>query len=192
MNTTKTVFIDRDGVINQNRPDHVKNWSEFEFIPNAIQGLVELSQAGFRLIVVTNQAVINRGIVPRETVESINKQMMEMVRRHGGQITASLYCPHRPEENCSCRKPAPGLLFQAQQQLGAQLHGDYLIGDHLHDLQAGWQAGCRGGLVLTGRGYDSWLAMPEIYKNDLPIWSNLLEAARWIIAHEKKLTAIAS
>lgn len=188
----KTIFIDRDGVINQNRTDHVKNWNEFEFIPDSIQGLVELSRAGFRLVVITNQAVINRGVVSRETVESINQQMMDIVRQHGGFITASLYCPHRPEEGCSCRKPAPGLLFQAQELLGARLSGDYLIGDHVNDLEAGWKAGCQCGLVLTGRGYESWQNLPNLYKNNLPIWADLLEAARWIIASENKQAAIAS
>ena len=183
MPSVKTVFVDRDGVINQNRNDHVKSWSEFEFIPTAIQGLVELSQAGFQLVVVTNQAIVNRGVVCREVIEDINHQMMEVVASQGGKITACLFCPHRTDENCGCRKPEPGLFFQAHQQFGANLHGDYLVGDHLNDVEAGRRAGCLSGLVLTGRGQDVWNSLPDYLRLNLPVWPDLLAAARWIMAH---------
>lgn len=182
--SVKTVFIDRDGVINRNRDDHVKNWSEFEFITTAIQGLVELSQAGFQLIVVTNQSIINRGLVPAEVVENINQQMLGVVAKQGGSIAACLYCPHLPEERCGCRKPEPGLFFQARQKYGAKLRGDYLIGDHLNDIEAGQRAGCVSGLVLTGRGQKSWNTLPDDFRANLPVWTDLLEAARWIIKRE--------
>lgn len=180
----KTVFIDRDGVINQNRTDHVKCWNEFQFIPAAVQAMVDLSQSGFRLVVVTNQAVINRGMVSRETVEEINARMIATVENQGGSIAACLYCPHRSEENCNCRKPQPGLFYQARQQFGAGLIGDYLIGDHINDIEAGRKAGCLSGLVLTGRGKQAWRDMPDHFRASLPVWSDLQAAARWIIAYE--------
>ena len=183
----KTVFIDRDGVINQNRTDHVKNWAEFEFIPTAIQALVSLSQHGFQILVVTNQAVINRGLVRREIVEEINWRMMDIIDRQGGKITACLYCPHRPEENCNCRKPKPGLFYQGRQKYGAALSGDYLIGDHTNDIEAGRKAGCLSGLVLTGRGKEAWNSMPEMLRTELPVWSDISSAASWIIARERAL-----
>src|SRR5579859_3809461 len=104
-----TVFLDRDGVINYNRADHVKSWSEFEFLPGSLQALASLRKANYRVFVVTNQAVINRGIVDQAVVEHIHMQMLEHISRAGGRIEAVLYCPHRPEENCFCRKPLPGL-----------------------------------------------------------------------------------
>lgn len=146
------IFLDRDGVINANRPDHVKSWAEFEFLPGSLQALARLKKADYRVFVITNQAIINRGIVPLSTVEAIHSQMCETVRRAEGQIETVLYCPHRPEEVCFCRKPQPGLLQQAARDYRAQLAGSWLIGDHLNDIMAGEQAGCRTMLVLSGRG----------------------------------------
>ena len=104
----KTVFLDRDGVICQNRVDHVKSWAEFQFLPGALSAIAELTRAGCRVVVLTNQAVVNRGLMSAELVEEINRLMIEKVAEAGGRIDMVVYCPHRPEENCECRKPRPG------------------------------------------------------------------------------------
>jgi D-glycero-D-manno-heptose 1,7-bisphosphate phosphatase len=156
------IFVDRDGVINRNRPDHVKRWSEFEFLSGAVEALVLLTRRGHRTFVVTNQSGVNRGVLPADVAASIHHRMAAEVGHHGGVIEAVLVCPHVPEEGCVCRKPMPGLLLQAQERLGAILEGAYLIGDFSTDLQAAWAAGCTPILVLTGRGRQAYDAMtPE-------------------------------
>jgi D-glycero-D-manno-heptose 1,7-bisphosphate phosphatase len=107
----KAVVIDRDGVINENRPDHVKSWAEFRFLPGARGAVARLAEAGLPAFVITNQAIVNRGLVARKTVDAINDRMAREIERQGGHIDAVAYCPHRPEEGCRCRKPHPGLLL---------------------------------------------------------------------------------
>jgi len=148
----RAVFLDRDGVVCHNRPDHVKSWDEFAFLPHALNSLARLAELDLPIIVVTNQAVINRGIVTAETVEKIHRRMVAEIERAGGRIDGVYYCPHRPDEGCECRKPQPGLLRQAAADFGIELEGSYLVGDAWTDIQAGLAVGCTPFLVLTGRG----------------------------------------
>jgi D-glycero-D-manno-heptose 1,7-bisphosphate phosphatase len=148
----RAVFLDRDGVINENRPDHVKCWAEFRFLPGALDAIRRLTEAGLLICVVTNQAVINRGLVPRVTVDAINRQMVSEIERHGGRIAAVAYCPHRPEERCRCRKPQPGLILDLMARYRLEPHECVVIGDALSDLDAGRAAGVASILVRTGRG----------------------------------------
>lgn len=148
----RAIFLDRDGVICENRADHVKSWDEFRFLPGALPALAQLTGSEFARIVITNQAAINRGIVPASTVDGIHARMIAEVERAGGHIHRVMTCPHRPDENCTCRKPKPGMLFQAATDLGIDLSRSYLIGDATTDIQAGLAAGCTCFMVLTGRG----------------------------------------
>jgi D-glycero-D-manno-heptose 1,7-bisphosphate phosphatase len=148
------VFLDRDGVINQNRDDHVKCWDEFHFLPGAADAVARLSRAGIRVFVVTNQAIINRGLVSPASVEALNDRMLLEIGRTGGSVEAIAYCPHRSEEQCDCRKPRPGLLFDLARRYQVDLTKAALVGDALSDIEAGQAAGCRTVLVLTGRGRD--------------------------------------
>jgi D-glycero-D-manno-heptose 1,7-bisphosphate phosphatase len=156
----KTLFLDRDGVINYNRRDHVKSVEEFVFLPGALESLRLLHRAGWTCIVVTNQAVIQRGIVPRTTVDAINHYMRGQVERYGGRISAVFYCPHSPEAACGCRKPEPGLLLQAARLFKLRLDECYLVGDAWSDIAAARAVGCHGILVKTGRGVQA-LQSPE-------------------------------
>lgn len=146
------VFVDRDGVICRNRKDHVKSWEEFVFLPGARDALARLSRADCLIIVTTNQAIIHRGLVPVEVVEEIHRRMVREVEAAGGRIDRVLYCPHRPDENCGCRKPQPGMLLRAAQEMGIDLSSSWLIGDAWSDMAAARRAGCGRYLVLTGRG----------------------------------------
>ena len=149
---TRAVFLDRDGVINENRPDHVKSWAEFQFIPGAPEAVARLSAAGIQVFVITNQAVINRGIVSRSTIDDINHRMVAELERRGARIEAVAYCPHRPEDHCQCRKPQPGLLLDLAHRYSLNLGDTAVVGDALSDIEAGQAAGCQTVLVLTGRG----------------------------------------
>jgi D-glycero-D-manno-heptose 1,7-bisphosphate phosphatase len=147
----RTVFVDRDGVINANRADHVTSWEQFKLLPGALDGLALLTRHGFQIVVVTNQAIVNRGTITRAALDDLHGRLIDAVERHGGRIAAVLACPHRPEERCGCRKPQPGMLFQARDAYGASLNDAVLIGDHATDLEAARRAGCSSILVLSGR-----------------------------------------
>ncbi len=152
----KAVFLDRDGVINENRPDHVKSWAEFRFLPGAPEAVARLSKAGIRVFIITNQAIINRGMVSREMVDRINRRMIREIKRAGGRIDGVAYCPHRPDERCTCRKPQPGLLLHLAERHGLDLRESVVIGDALSDVEAALAAGCQAILVMTGRGTEQF------------------------------------
>ncbi len=180
----KTVFVDRDGVINRNRGNHVKSWEEFVFLPHAVDALVDLTHHGFRTVVLTNQAAINRGITSRETIEEIHARMVEVLKAAGARIDGVFYCPHRPDEGCGCRKPQPGLLFEAAEKLALDLTQSYLIGDALTDVLAGKAAGCRPILVMTGRGVVQFLSPRARTIEGYSVSRDLRHAVRRILLQE--------
>ena len=148
------VFLDRDGVINKDRSDYVKSWEEFEFLPGVQDAFRVLALGPRQIVVVSNQSCIGRGLVSRETVDEIHARMTEAVRRSGGRIDAVYYCPHRPDEDCPCRKPRPGLILKAARELDIDLAASWMVGDDLKDLETAKAAGVRPVLVRTGHGRD--------------------------------------
>lgn len=150
----RAVFLDRDGVICENRDDYVKSWKEFTFLPRACEAIARLAQSDLHIVIATNQSAINRGLVAKEVVENIHVRMVRAVEAAGGRVDLVTYCPHRPDEECGCRKPGPGMMRAAAEELGLDLEQSYLIGDASSDIRAGQAVGCRCYLVLTGRGRD--------------------------------------
>jgi D-glycero-D-manno-heptose 1,7-bisphosphate phosphatase len=149
----KAVLLDRDGVINADHEGYVTSWSQFRLLPGALEGLRQLTAAGYRLAVVTNQAVVGRGLASAAEVEKLNARMVSALAEGGARIDAVLYCPHAPEEGCACRKPQPGLLIEAGRCLGVAPDDTCVIGDWVDDIAAARAAGCAVPiLVLTGRG----------------------------------------
>lgn len=175
-----SIFLDRDGVINANRDDHVKSWHEFRFLPGALEGLRLLTEHGCRIFIVTNQAAINRGLIARATLEQIHQRMVRTAAAYGARIAGIRYCPHRPDEACACRKPQPGMLLDLAAECSIDLGQTYLVGDAHSDIAAGQAAGCRTVLVLSGRtpreSPDVGRARPDHVAEDL------LDAARWLCA----------
>ncbi len=184
------ILLDRDGVICHNRPDHVKSWAEFEFLPNARQSLTALSQLGLPIVVVTNQAAIGRGLVSAATVEDIHKRMVQAINEVGGRIDGVYYCPSRPEMNDPCRKPGPGMLVQAADEVGFDLDNSYMVGDALTDLQAGQQVGCQTILVLTGRGRDQLAKAIDGTAQPFIIAQDLMQATEAIVKQETYYTRL--
>jgi D-glycero-D-manno-heptose 1,7-bisphosphate phosphatase len=155
------IFLDRDGVIIENIPYYVRSWDDVLIYPQALQALATLSKHPYKIIIVTNQSAVGRGLVTLETVDAINKRLIREIEQHGGRVDAVFTCPHAPQEECACRKPKPGLIYQAQEHLAIDLSKSILIGDALSDLAAGKAAGVgKTILVLTGRGA-AQLYMPE-------------------------------
>jgi D-glycero-D-manno-heptose 1,7-bisphosphate phosphatase len=181
----RAIFLDRDGVICENRADHVKSWSEFKFLPGAKSGLVTLSRLGLPIIIATNQAVIGRGIVSASVVEEIHQRMVDEITAFGGRIDRVLYCPHCPEDKCDCRKPKPGMLLRAATEMDLDLSQSYLIGDAASDVQAGQQVGCHTCLVLTGQGVEQLIpALHFAAGYFFAVARNLMEAANYIVKAE--------
>jgi histidinol-phosphate phosphatase family protein len=182
----KTVFLDRDGVINRNRDDYVKCVSEFEFLPGAKDALRKLNKAGFRVVVISNQQGVGKGLISHEDLDEINRQFVEGVAESGGRIDGIYYCPHLSIENCDCRKPATGLLERASCELDFPLREAILVGDAASDIEAGKRSGCWTIAVLTGR-----LSEAEI--RDLPVQPDevapdLAAAVDRILEREQKKT----
>lgn len=178
----RAIFLDRDGVINENSSAHVKRWEEFHFIPNALTALRWLRQAGFRIFVVTNQAIINRGMVTPAMIDNIHARMITKIEASGGWVTDLRYCPHDDHEACECRKPRPGMLLDLAKTWGLDLGQTYMVGDALTDMAAARAAGCGAIMVRTGRG-DSQLRLPQagLCQPDF-VAANLLTAVQWVIS----------
>ncbi len=147
------IFLDRDGVIIKNRPDYVRVWEDVTIYPQALAALVEISHLPYPIVVVTNQSAVSRGLISLDDAWEINRHLVERVNQAGGRIDAFYMCPHAPWDECQCRKPKPGLIFQAADELGIDLSQSFMIGDALTDLEAALAAGVpRVALVRTGRG----------------------------------------
>lgn len=183
----RTVFLDRDGVINENRDDHVKSWQEFAFIPGSLEAMSLLTRAGYRLFVVTNQAAVNRGQLSHVGLAQIHARMLAAAGLVGARICGLRYCPHRPDEHCDCRKPNPGMLKSLAVEHRVDTERAYIVGDALTDIAAGQAVGCRGVLVTTGRGADQ-LRLPDAQRHrPAYVARDLLAAAHWIIADSQGL-----
>jgi len=144
----KTVFLDRDGIINQNLGMHkyVASWEQFHILPGVEDSIKRLNEAGYQVIVVTNQSGIARGIVPRSSVDDLHRRMMSHIEQSGGRIDAVYMCPHK-EDECSCRKPDIGLFLQAEQDYAIDKDHSWMVGDSMTDVEAGERYGIRA--ILT-------------------------------------------
>tara|TARA_B110000196_G_C21070500_1_gene627227 strand:+ start:721 stop:1221 length:501 start_codon:yes stop_codon:yes gene_type:complete len=143
MNKKKAVFLDRDGVINENRIDYVKNTNElkiFDFVGSAI---TELKSMGFLVVVVTNQSAINRGLTTEKLVNEIHGEIQKYLKNYETVIDRFYFCPHKPNEKCNCRKPRPGLLEKAILEIGIEPNKSWMIGDNDSDITAGIEVGCQ-------------------------------------------------
>ena len=147
------IFIDRDGVINQRRPDdYVLDWSQFIFVPGIREALKELSTLGLPMIVISNQAAVGKGLLDKTVLEDITLKMHRVLATEGTFLTGAYYCPHRPDEDCACRKPKPALLVSAANDFGIDLSRSIFVGDSETDEQAARAAGCASVLFNSDLG----------------------------------------
>ena len=174
------VFLARDGVIIENRPDYVKAWSEVQFLPGVFAAFQKLAQSAMPVIIISNQSTVGRGIITLRRAWEIQDKIVDEIYGHGGRIDASYLCPHHPDAGCLCRKPAPGMLQQAAQELGLDLQRCWLVGDAASDLEAARAAGARGILVRTGRGREQELGSLSEWKNRCAVVDDLSAAVRLI------------
>ncbi|MCM8829709.1 MAG: HAD-IIIA family hydrolase [Candidatus Omnitrophica bacterium] len=181
----KTVFLDRDGVISIFTPnDYIKNWGEFAFIDGAIDGLKLLYKNGYRLVIISNQSGINKGLFTIEDLEDITENMKNILRKEGIELAGVYYCIHTAEENCDCRKPKGGLFYKAAREIGdINLKEAFFIGDSDIDIQAGKSVGVKTILVLSGKTKSIEETERWEFKPDY-IFHNLKEAAVFIIRRD--------
>ena len=177
----KIIFLDRDGVINENRQDYVKSWEEFSFIPGAIQAIKALNEAKYEVIIVTNQAGIGKGLVSKIAVEEMHRRMVGEIEEGGGKILAVYVCPHRPENGCKCRKPKTALFKEAIKKFKITIKQSFLVGDAPRDIEAGKKIGCQTILILDGK-----LSEEEIKKVKPKFTAGNLKEAAAIILNAKK------
>jgi D-glycero-D-manno-heptose 1,7-bisphosphate phosphatase len=176
---TRAAFLDRDGVLNRKMPEgqYVTRWEEMRFLPGAAEAIILLRQAGFHVIVVSNQRCVAKGLLTVPDLESMHRRMCEKFAAEGAKIDAVYYCPHDTQPPCTCRKPAPGLLLEAAKAHQIDLRSSWMIGDTASDMEAGRSAGCKTALLQDAS------ASPDCWA-DL-VASSLLAATREILRREE-------
>ncbi len=168
LNPPKVVLLDRDGVINRDSPDYIKSPAEWEPLPGSLEAIARLHRAGFRLGIVTNQSGLGRGLFTPDTLADIHRCMLDRIAAAGGDIQRIFFCPHTPEDNCGCRKPLPGMLYEAAEYFACGFDNMIFVGDSARDIEAARTVGARPVLVRTGNGARTEATMspdtlPEVY-----------------------------
>lgn len=181
MTSTHYILMDRDGVINHDSDDYIKSPEEWQPIEGSLEAIALFNQFNYKIVVITNQASLARGLFDKDTLERIHAKMHSMVAEKGGKIEAIYYCPHSPENNCDCRKPKPGLLQSFAADNKVALKDLYFIGDSLRDIQAAQAAGAHPILVKTGNGRKTLAENPGLR---VPVFENLYEAAKFITSRQ--------
>jgi len=174
------IILDRDGVINHDSDDFIKSPAEWEPIEGSLEAIARLNHAGYRVVVITNQSGIARGLLDVDTLTRIHSKMRRMLAQVGGKIESILFCPHRPEDDCSCRKPKDGAYTELASRLRLNLTDVPAVGHTLQDIQAAQTVGARPILVKTGQGERTLReGIPDgvaVYDNLLAVVADLLEA----------------
>lgn len=183
INMNAALFLDRDGVIIENRQNYVRTWNDVLIYPKSIEALLKIKSSDYKIVIITNQSAVGRGLISIKTAEQINACLIEKIETAGGRIDGVFMCPHSPLDNCLCRKPSPGLIEQAESSLNLNLARSILIGDALSDILAGQTAGVgQNVLVRTGRG-SAQTALPQVSQlSPFLIYDDLAEALEDLIA----------
>jgi histidinol-phosphate phosphatase family protein len=183
------IFIDRDGVVNKDpggwtEHSYVTEWKDFRFIPSSFEALKILKDNGIKVIVISNQAGVNKGFFTRHKLDEINKRMVVEIKKHGGDIEDVYCCVHRSDENCRCRKPNTLMLEAAARKHDIDTNGTFFVGDSLVDVQAGKKMGISTVFVLSGKTTEEemrqWKDKPDY------IFPNLLQAVKWIVEKNRR------
>jgi D-glycero-D-manno-heptose 1,7-bisphosphate phosphatase len=179
----KLIILDRDGTINEDRDDYVKSPDDWVPIAGSLEAIAQLNQAGWHVVVASNQAGLGRGLFDMAALNAIHARMHKRLAAVGGRIDAVFFCPHAPEDQCRCRKPAPGLFEQIGERFNVELENVPAVGDSLRDVQAGAMAGCIPHLVLTGKAAElRGHPLPTTYPEPTQVHENLAAFAQYLLA----------
>ncbi len=177
----KLIILDRDGVLNQDSDAYVKSVDEWLPIPNSLEAVGKLCQAGFTVAVATNQSGLARGYFTTADLDAMHSKMERLAAQQNGHFSYIAYCPHGPDDGCDCRKPLPGLIHQIEQGLNCSAKNAWMVGDSIRDLEAGVKAGCMPALVRTGKGATSEEKLDNAGLADTPVFDDLNEFVDFVI-----------
>ncbi|MFP5225621.1 MAG: D-glycero-alpha-D-manno-heptose-1,7-bisphosphate 7-phosphatase [Actinomycetota bacterium] len=190
MAETFAVFLDRDGVICENRADHVRSWRDFTFLPGTIDAIASLRRAGAKIFIITNQAAVGRGLMTQGDLANIHAKMKEVLHGSGADVDGIYACTHHPADECACRKPGIALLAMAAEEHDIILEESFMVGDYVTDIEAGATAGCTTVLVRSGRGTQAEriIRTGEAIMPDA-VCDDMVDAAFWILAERASAVA---
>lgn len=181
MGGRRALFLDRDGTLNV-EVGYLDNPDSFQLIPGAGEAIRAMNQAGWLVILISNQSGVGRGYFDKTTLKAIHARMELELARMGARLDDIFYCPHTPDKNCTCRKPSPELILRAAQEHGIDLERSWMAGDKATDVEAAHRAGCHAALVLSGYGREE---LPQCQPPDL-VTEDLGTLVRNILDHEKE------
>lgn len=188
----KAVFLDRDGTLNK-EVGHLSDLDDLALFPTAGRAIRVLNKNHFKVIIVSNQAGIAKGFLTEQALKEIHQKLLEELEKSGASMDAIYYCPHHPEgkvaryrQNCTCRKPKPGMYRQAAQDLNIDPKNSYAVGDKADDIVSGAKAGCTTILVLTGYGKQELEKLDQKFRPNF-VAKDLMEAVEWILTNEQEL-----
>ncbi len=188
----KAVFLDRDGTINED-VGHITDPAQFELIPGAVNAIRQLKEAGYFLVLVTNQAGVARGLMTEPQLRRVLQAFEDLLEDEGVRLDAIRYCPHHPDEGigfykqeCECRKPEPGQLVSAAEEHDLDLSSSFMVGDHYSDVVAGIAAGCRSVMLLTGHGTHEFEKLDDGQRRRVDhVAKDLQEAVDWVLGKKQ-------
>jgi D-glycero-D-manno-heptose 1,7-bisphosphate phosphatase len=177
----KLVILDRDGVINHDSENYIKTPDEWMAINKSPEAIAALSQAGFTVVIASNQSGIGRGLFDGEMLAHIHAKLIDTVEAAGGKIDGIFFCPHHPDEKCACRKPKPGLInaIEHEFEISAKKIGAYFVGDTLKDIELANNTGCHPILVKTGKGLET--LKHDVGLENVPVVDDLWQASQFIL-----------
>lgn len=179
----KLIILDRDGVINEDSDAYIKSPAEFIPLPGSLEAIARLKHAGYTIAVATNQSGIARGYYDEITLAAMHEKLAQLLDRVGGGIDYIAYCPHGPDDHCSCRKPLTGLLDEISQHFKIDLTGVPMIGDSLRDIQAAQSVGGTAILVKTGKGERTLASNNATALEGVPVYANLAAAVDALLSN---------
>jgi D-glycero-D-manno-heptose 1,7-bisphosphate phosphatase len=180
----KLIILDRDGVINEDSSEFVKAPEEWIPIPESLAAIARLNQAGYRVVILSNQSGIGRGLFDIECLNAMHDKMHQLLSEEGGHIDAIFFCPHRPTDHCNCRKPKPGLFVELSRRMRVPLTGVPSIGDSERDVVATRAAGAWPIMVRTGKGKQTLLEDSPVLRG-IPVYADLSEAVDALLTADK-------
>ncbi len=175
----KLIILDRDGVINYESTEYIKTPAEWQAIPGSLQAITRLNQSGYQVVIVTNQSGVGRGYYDLDTLSRIHKKLKNALAEVGGHVDDIFFCPHRPDENCICRKPKPYFFYEIKKKYQVNLADIFFIGDSLTDVEVARLVGCQPILVLTGKGQKTLNDNPQL--KEIVIFPDLSQAVDHIL-----------
>lgn len=186
--SSRLVILDRDGVINEDSPAYIKSAHEWQPLPGSLEAMARLSHAGYRVVIASNQSGLARGLLDMDSFAAISRKMEYALAELGGRVEGIFFCPHAPEEGCTCRKPAPGLLQQVGRRFQTGLDDVCFVGDKLSDVQAALNAGAKPVLVRTGEGLETEKLL-SLEQGGVPVFDDLAAFVDRLLAAERQADA---